>query len=330
MTDIASVFQTIQVGKESSVGSAASANRLLQSMSVEGNVQADVTMFRPTGQKSQAIAALNKESVAIKLSGQPTYAEIAFFLSSLITDASAASGLGDSYTRVYTMENQQADSPCSWTIERGSSTRAHRYTGGSVTGMTFTFSRDEVTVAGDMIGQLLEDDVQMTSGASVVSLKPILPTQVSVYWADTAAGLSAASALDRVLDAEFALSGKWGPLWTLDASKTSWATTIETAPDCTLKVTMEADDTGMTPLGLMRTGDTKFFRIKAAGERIEASSAASYDHLFQIDFAGKVSEIAEFADKEGIFALGWTFTNVYDATWAKPFQITLVNTLSAF
>lgn len=322
MTDRASVFQGIQIGVETS-GSAA-ANKLLESLSITPAAKADIAKYDVQGTKYSGLTAIGKEWSEAKLSGPATYSEILYPLSGLI-NAPSGSSLGSSaYGWTFESANAAADSVKTYSIEQGSSVRAHQMSGAQMTGLKFTYNRNEVTIDGSMFGKALVDGITMTSTPTAIELKPVLPSQVSVYLDTTAAGLGG-TLLTRVLGCTWELADKFNPLWVLNAAESSYSASIEAKPKLTATLKVEADATGMGLLAQMRSGDTRFLRIEAVGALI---GGAIYYKL-SIDTAVKITNISEFSDEDGVFAIEWTFDGVYDATWTKAFSIYVVNKLSA-
>jgi len=160
---------------------------------------------------------------------------------------------------------------------------------------------------------------------SEIDLVPVLPTEVSIYQAAAHADLDAASALERVLRYSWAITDRFGPIYPINASNgTSYAATVETEPGLEVKIRMEADAAGMSPLTTLREGDTTFFRVEAIGDEIEDP----YFYMLQVDTALKVSDVSEFSDEDGVFAIEWTLTGVHDATWGKATQVVVINELT--
>ncbi len=158
---------------------------------------------------------------------------------------------------------------------------------------------------------------------TAVALQPVLPTEVSVYLDASAAALGNTK-LTRAFQAEWKIGNRFGPLWPLDSDNGSFATTIETAPEATLTLMVEADEEGMGPLAAMRAGTKQFIRIEAVGPTI----ASTYTWELTLDLCGLVSEIGEFSDEDGVYAVQWTFAAAYDATWTKALTVALQNTLA--
>jgi len=161
----------------------------------------------------------------------------------------------------------------------------------------------------------------MTSvGVTSPALIPILPTQVTAFLDDTAAALGTTK-LSRLISGTFHLGSRFGPVWVLDAANPAFVNHIETAPDLTATLLLQADLAGMEMLETLRTGDTKFLRIEAIGGVI-GTTAEPY--RLTIDIAIKISDTGGFSDQDGVYAIEFTGLGVNDGVWDKALQITMV------
>jgi hypothetical protein len=194
---------------------------------------------------------------------------------------------------------------------------------GLVNALTLSFSRDACELSGTMLGSAITDAITMSAGTSDVALVPVIPTQVSVKVADTQAGLTGASALTRVVSAEWALSDRFNPAYFLDGS-TDWAAAVETEPTLSVKLKMEKDAAGMGLLTNMRAGSTKFVRIQAIGNII----TGAIPYTLTIDTACKVTGEPTFSDEDGVQCIEWDMEGFYDSTWTKATMITVINTMA--
>ncbi len=320
----ASVFQGIQIAPEAVHGTALAATKKLLGVEIAPAIKADVKTFRPMGSKYATVAALGKESVEAKISSDtPTFDELVYLLSSLVGAPVITTPNGATLARqhVFTPNSSSEDTVKSFTVEFGDAARGARFPYGLVTGLTLDFDRNKVSLKGDMIGQLYQDDFTLTSeGVTALPLVPILPAGCSVYLADTQVGLAAAVALATPFSGSWGLTGKAKPLWVLNAASTSWKEHVEAAPDLKSELLLQADDEGMALLSQLRSGATKWLRLKWVGQEIEAGQ----NYSLQIDMACKISGIKDFSDQDGVYAIGWEATGAYDATWQKPFEITVV------
>lgn len=322
MADRASIFQTVQIGVESTPGTAVAANKKLQSMMIEPGMKAEIQSYRAMGSKFPSLAALGKEWTEASVSGGLTYSEVIYPLSSVL-GATTPTGT-TAKTWVFAPATSAADTPKTFTIEQGSSERAHKFAYGLFNSFGMKFSRESCEVSGSMIAAAITDNITMTGSPTSVELVPVMPTQVLVYLADTAAGLDAASALGRAISVEWNISDRFGPVWALNGS-TTWAAFVETEPKLEVKMTLEADAEGMALITNMRAGTTKFVRIEGVGAII--SGADTYQ--ITIDTACKIVDVDPFSDEDGVYAIGWTMNGFHDATWGKATQVTAVNTIAA-
>jgi hypothetical protein len=186
------------------------------------------------------------------------------------------------------------------------------------------FRRRELSMAGSMFGQAIDDGITLTASPTSVELVPIIPQQVSVRLADTAAGLAAAPKLLRAINAEWAVANRHARIFALNDDFASFAGTIEAKPNATASLTLAADAVGKALRQTMLTGTTKFMRIEAVGPVIEAS----IHYLLTIDLSLKVTGGGEQRVEDELVAIQWNFTWAHDQTWGKVAQFTLQNKLT--
>ena len=323
MTERSTIFEGIQIGVETTPGTLVAASKKLLAMTVEVGVKPEVDVYRPTGSKFATVTALAKEWVEGSISGPLSYTDIVYPLSSIISTATPT-GAGASKTWTFSSNPDGPDTNKTFTIEGGSSGRAHRFGYGLVTAFTRTFTRDECTASGSILGQALEDDVTITPTPTAVTLVPIQPTEVLVYFATTRAGLTGATALARTFSVVASLTNRFGPVWALNG-QVGFAAHTELAPTAEYSILMAADDEGMAQLAKMRTGDTIWMKVVAIGGIIESSIHYSYTETAAI----RITNASPFRDEGGIYAIEWTGTAVKDATWGKAFEIVVVNSVAA-
>ena len=324
MAEIASIFQIVNVGVETTSGTAVAANKRLSALMVEPQIRNDISKYRGSGFKFPAVTSLNKEWVEADLSGPITYTEIVYLLSSLMRTATIDSTDTPAIEWTFDIDADAADAQKTFTVEWGDATRALEFNYGLVTDLTMSFSRDGAEISGTMIGSAISDAITLTSSPTVVGLVPVFPTQTIVKFADTAAGLTAAPALTRVISAEWALSDRYSPAYFMDGD-TDWATHIEVELTLTVKVKMEKDAAGMGLLTQMRSGATKFVRIESIGSII----TASIPYTLQVDTACKVVGEPTFSDEDGVECIEWEMEAFYDATWTRATQIVVINNVTA-
>lgn len=329
MPERSTITQLTNWGAESTAtpGTGVVSGKQMTALMVETDPTINMDAFAPSGYKYDTIVVPGKDFIAAKLSGRPTYTEGVYPLSGVLGTATITTPGGGTASRDWTFNpsTSAADVPNTFTVEVGSSVRAQKWTYGLVTGITFTGNRDQVTMSGDMIGYAMQDGITMTGTAAAVSLIPMLAKQFTIY-SDATSGSLGSSALTRVLSWELAITGRYVPLWTVNASQTSFITHVEVKPTATLRLTVEADSGGMAHLTNARAGTTEFIRVEAVGDVIEAGTI---NYRARFDMAAKVKEIGTFKDQDGVYAMDYTFDIVHDSGYGKALQCVLRNTLTA-
>ena len=329
MAERSSLNQVIQLGMESTPGTPVAATKRLQSIGLSPSPKVEMDKFRPAGQKFQALTTLGKEWTEAPIAGRGSYTEIVYALSSVCGAAAITTPVGATNARqwAFSPNNVTDDVPKTFTVEHGSSVRADRFSYGLITELGMKFDRQSIEVSGSMIGRALEDAFTLTSsGVTSPDLVPIIPTQVTVYIDSTSAGLGTTK-LTRALSADFNLGSRFAPVWVLDAANPSFVNHVETEPDLTCNITMEADAQGMGFLAGLRTGDTSFIRIEAVGAEVETG----FDYKFTLDMAANVADTGGFSDADGVYAVEFNFVGVNSPTWGsgKAVQFAVVNDMTA-
>lgn len=329
MAERATINQLVNWGVEGTAtpGTAVVGNKQMSAMMVEVGPSINFDAFRPSGYKYASIVVTGKDWASAKITGQPTYTEMVYPLSSLLGVATIATPSGGTSSRSWTFNpsTTAVDVPNTFTVECGGSVRASKFSYGLVTGLTIPFDRDKMSMSGDMIGQFLTDGITMTGTAAALALIPILPKQLTVY-SDATSGSLGSSTLGRVMSGEFSLVNKYSPLWVVNASNTSWVTHVEVEPQATFKITTEADAAGMAHLTNARAGTTEFLRLRGVGDVIEAGSI---NYRLTIDMAAKIEAVSTFKDDQGVYAIDYTFRLVSDSGWGKALTCEVINSLTA-
>jgi len=315
----------VQLGVETTPGARVAANRQLFAVGVTPGIRAESRQFRSPGRKFPGVSRLNKEWTEASISGQAAYNDLAYLLSSLLVRPTPAQQGGTAaYLWTFVPSQNTLETVATYTMEYGSSQRAVKWTYGLVSELSLKFTRDEVTVDGTVVGRALTDGITMTASPTVLAAVPVLPTQVSVFMDSTPANIGT-TRLTRVFNAEFSVANRYNLVWPVDANQPDWAAHVELAPEVQLKLLAAADAQGMGPLSAMRVGETRYIRIQAVGPLI----ASTYYYTLTLDMAGVVQEVADFSDNDGVYAVEWTFTPVWDGTLNKAFSVALINTVTA-
>jgi len=322
MGEKASIFQGVQIGIESEVGTPVAANKKLLGISMVPGPRVESSKFRAMGQKYPSSVAINKEWTELAISGLLSYNEIVYLLSSLISAPTPAQqGATTAYKWTFVSNTSAEDVGKTFTVEQGDANSAWEAAGARVSGLTLTFNRNEVTLNGSGLAEALVTGISLTGSPTEIDPIIVLPGHLSFKMADTQAGLAGATAMTRGFSMEWSLTEKIGMAWPVGQDPV----TVEKEPEFMAKLRLATDTVGHGLLATMRANTTKWFRIKGTGALIEDT----YYNDFQIDFPAKISDAGDPEDNEGIHVMEYALTGIHDSTWGKAFQIDIINALSA-
>lgn len=318
----ASVFQGIQVGVESTPGTPVAANKKLLAVSITPSPQVETKPFRAMGNKYASFATLNKEWSSINIEGAPTYNEIVYLLAGLMHyTAPVQQGVTAAYKWTFSSNTSAADVGKSFTIEQGDGSSSWRVAGAKISGLTFGFGRNEITVNGSGVGEALETGITITASPTALSPVPILPSHLKFYTADTQSGLAGATALTNSFSMEWGLTDKFGLAWPVGQDPES----VEGEPKAAGKIVVATDAAGMGLITTLRSAATKWFRIEATGPLI----ASPYYQKFTIDFPAQIESVGSFNNLDNVYTVEFGLLPIHDSTWGKSVNIEVITNLSA-
>lgn len=326
-----SVNQRVQVGAESTIGTAVPANKLLQCFDWTFGIEAEIQKFTPTGHKYVSVQEENMEWVSGTLSGTLDYNGMLYPLSGVMGAVTPVSH-GSSATAkdwIFTPPITGSVAPQTYTIQQGDSSHAHSFAYGLFTQFGYKGDRKSFTTSGTLIGTNLSDGITLTSTPSAIALAPVVAKQVNVYLDSSTGNLGNTLITKSALAVDYTMSGVYEPFWPLNRSNVSFTSHVDKAPTCTIKLLMEADATGMQLLTYLQTQTTYYLRVQAVGTQIATDGPGAVNQTWTHDMAVKFDKPSTFQDKDGIFAIEWTATIVEDPTWGKSQTMTVTNLLTA-
>lgn len=322
MAERTSVTQRVQIGVESTPGTAVAANKELPSISIEPGIKANIDAFRTAGNKFPTIHSLGKEWSEALVKGKPTFDEMVYLLATLLTAPTFAQvGATTAYTATYAPSSTAEDSPKTLTVEQGSSVRAHKSAYNLMTELGLSLDRDKCDLSGKMMGRAITDGITLTASPTSVDQIPILPLDFEVWADDASAGLGTTK-LSRLLKLDLKVANRFAPLWVIDRSQASYVTHVETPNDVQLDLLMEADSNAMALLTTMRNGAFKFLRVKATSAQ---NAGTSTPYSLTLNLAGQIAAPKMFEDSDGVYAIGWTFDITHNGGWGKALDAAIVS-----
>jgi hypothetical protein len=317
-----SILQGVQLGVETTPGTAVAATKRLLDTSVEMGVQVEMQRYRPIGQKYASSLVVGKEWTSGAVTGALSYTDLIYLLNSVMgTGVITQLGGSTAYSHVFTSAARAVDTPKTLTIEFGGAVRAAKFAYGLMTDFNFTVNRTEATIGGTFIGQAISDGITLTGSVPDLEEKPVIPNNVDVFM-DATSGALGTTKLTRLLSYGLTLGSRYAPVWVVNSAQQAFVAHVEIEPTAQVTFMVEADTQGMTPLTSLRAGTTQFIRLKATSGDL---AGAGNPYSAQFDVAAKVSAISNFQDQDGIYAVEYTWDIVYDSSWTNAFLATVIN-----
>jgi hypothetical protein len=326
MPEVSTASRTVQVGKESTPGTGVAASKILQYIGFALDPQVEFQQFRPLGSKVDSTVVPGKDSSTLAITGQGSYSEIVYILSSLLKDVTPSTVDTSGKSWLYEPGARTEETKARYTIEEGSAVRAGKASFGAVTGAKLTFNRtDGLTITGDGFAQQYQDNITLTASPTTVEDAPVLATHLNVY-SDTTFGGIGGTKLTRDFDAELDIGGAVGQIWPINSTAASFASDVDLVPSALLTLTCEADSQGMGFLTAARAGATRYIRLDATSTVLAGAATAFY--RITIDMAAKVQVFPGFDDADGIKVIKVGLVPVLDTTFSSVgawIRITVVN-----
>jgi hypothetical protein len=272
------INQTLQFGLEATPGTNVPANKLIQCFQIVLGMMADVAPFEGTGRKYPTIVIENSEWVEGTLAGEFDYNGIVYALSGVCGAATSIVAHGASATaKDWTFVPPLTGSvqPQTYTIEQGENNAFgnaiynHKVNYGLIS--EFGYKGDRRTgfnVSGKVLAQALQRAITMTATPTTVALQPTAGKHFNFYLDPTSAALGTTQLL-KVLNVDYLFSGLYGMFFPLNRANLGWSAHVDLNPGCIIKLILEADATGMTPLTYLQAGTTQFLRVQAQGPIID-------------------------------------------------------------
>jgi hypothetical protein len=323
MAERASVFNGVQFGVETTPGTSVAASKKLASLDILPTPSIAVDFYRPMGDKFPTVGVAGQDFTTARVTGKPMYSEFVYMLSGLLGAATITGPNADgAYTWTFAPASTGPDAFKTFTVERGSSVGAEKFTHGLFTQLGLTFDRSRADLSGAMIGQALSTGITLTASPTAIAQIPMSPKEFSVF-ADTTSGGLGTTKLTRLVRGNFQFGqGKYLPLWVVDAAQSSFVSVVESTPNAVFSLLVEADTQGVGFIANVRAGDTRFVRLQAVGPLIAGSS----NYKMTIDMAVKFGQPSEFRDESGIYAVEYPATLTDDLTWGKALTAVVINT----
>lgn len=328
----AAMRQTAQFGTEATYGAGATITRRFTSFGLGRDRNMSAASTTPRGQTAatQGWIAFEDSSFDID-NGVLSYDEVVYLLESAVKKVTATTPAGGttSRQRVYSVDQFAADAFQSYKIEQGD---INRNRGGAAVGCFvnewgFEVSSTEETVdmSGSLLGGKLADGTMTTTGITTTDFRPCIPSQCTVGYATTFAGLSAATNITNSFTAGFTIGDRRSLVRYLGNATGGPSDVVETVPSLEFDLTL-ADEAAPVDSFLTnaRAGTKQFFRIKFTGPIIETT----IPYTFQLDLCAVLRDGPGDDEEDDVQVVNFPYQAAYDSVSGKIFEITVINTLA--
>lgn len=313
----------MQIGVETTPGTAVPANKSLPSMSLTLTRVLETKEFRSQGFKPVTASQVIKDYGSGTVTGPLNYTEIVYPLNSMVTGVITTPGGGTTARdHTFTPAGIGADAFKTFTIQEGDTTAATQMANGIFTEFGVNTDLSTADISGAIVGTT-PTTATLTSSPTAIALLPSNIREIDLFMDTTFAGLGTTKITDAE-SAEFKITNKYGLKWVLNTSFTSFKDTVELAPSLTFSWQTEHNAQSRALYDSLSTNPIKYFRLKVTGPIIEAAIT----YKFQLDCAARVSAVAQ-TDVDGVWSYKYdcvpTFTSTFPGAWA----VVVTNTLTA-
>lgn len=320
MADPFEVNRQLQIGVESTSGTAVPANKLLPSITMALDPVFDVTKYKGTGRRfNSLVVPSGQEGVTGNIAGAVTFTELIYPASMAWGAATITTPAGGVNARqwVWNVPLSGRVNPKSMTIEQGDSDDAERAAYGILTDLGLDLSRSATALNGAILAQAIEKYSALSGGSwtgmtptpTAIALSPVLPRKWDVYADTTYQGLGASKLL-RCFKATFAYGGAFIPFYPMNSALSTWAGAADGIDvSAALSLTLGKDLTGEGFWTPGRAGSKRYMRLIALGDYIDnyftSSTGTGTGGNVKFIYKGQTATIT--------FATGWTAVNIQAA-----------------
>lgn len=333
-TPRATINQQVQIGPEVTSGTPVACTKLLTAFTWTMGLKPTTKQYRGTGRQYPSASSLLTEMSEGKLSGDGDFAQGVYILSSLF--GSGAPALHGASTTAYDWKwtpplvGSYAANAKSFTVQMGDSSDAEQYAYTVFTGFGYSFGRkQEVQFTAELMSQTFTDGVTLTASPTVVEQLPMVGAQFNLYLDTSSAGIGVTQLTDP-MKVDFKASGYYDGYWPVNRANASFTSILDKEKKNELKIKLQANSTAIAIKGTyLETGTRCYIRVDGVGPTIDVAHSVTAE--FKHDMVCFVSDMAEFGDEDGVYAVEYTLQVAEDSAWSTGTAqiLTLTNLLQA-
>lgn len=323
MAGRASVNRQVQIGVETTPGTAVPANKSLPSLSLSLTRVLETKQFRSQGYKPDTASQIIKDYGSGTVSGPLNYTEIIYALNSLVTGVITTPGGGTaSRDHTFTPAAIGADAFKTFTIQEGDATAARQMANSIFSEFGVTTNLSTAEIDGAILGTT-PTTATLTATPTSIALLPVNIREIDLFMDVSFAALGTT----KVTDAEsvdFKITNKYALKWVLNTTNTSFKDVIEVPPSLAFSFETEDNAQSRTLYDSLSTNPVKYMRLKATGPIIEGA----IPYKFQLDVGCHVRGTAQ-TDVDGVWSYKYDCAPIYTSTFPGAWAIVVTNTLTA-
>ncbi len=309
-TERGTVFQGLQWGVETTPGVIVPATKRILSLQTDPEPIIPVSTYRPYGNKSYTETQSGQEMTEANFSGILDFMTMPYLLAAHIGNAPAAPVTlsGGAYQWDFLLNETTPNTPTTLSCEVGGSQGASRFGYGFIPDLDMTFAKEEASITGKIIGQLLGDNITITPNCPELPAVA-MPPKLARISLGTAPG--SLTKLTRVISAKVTMTGHFVPAFFRDDTAASYSGIVEKAPDYMFQIVNElGSDTDALLAGLRN--DTLFYlQVMVTGNLIGSGVYNS----FYITMPVKVQKQPTREDHDGVYGATYDFIGAHDPTF---------------
>ena len=303
MRSRATIYQGIQIGIESTPGTAVACAKRLLGLEVTLNPQIPVKTAKNQGAKGAVGTQRGLEHTEGSVSGALDFNTLHYMLTLLF---GAATDSLDGTVDIHTWAPSALAplTPKTATIEQGSSVGAEKVAFALMTELVIKWSKEDASLDGALIANEYQRNITMTATPTEVAAVPVNPAAIGVY---ISLDGNTYTLLEDTIDGEFKMSGLWAPSFHVNDTLESFDRVAEQQPEFGMTLTVEDGTETDDFMSHLYAGQKIWLGFKAVGPEITTGKN------YQIKAYMPVYVVTpDFGDKDSVFGSTFQFELAHD------------------
>lgn len=320
------VNRQVQVGVETTPGTAVPANKLLPSTNFTLSPDIEPRLFRAQGWKIPTATKIVGFDGGGTVTSPLNYTEIIYLFNMIVTGVITTPGGGTlSRTHTFTPTATGTDAFKTLTVQEGDGTAATQTAHIFLPELSVTATDDSAEVSGTVVGYA-PTVTTLTASPATIAQKPIGPRELDVY-IDAIGGTIGTTKVSDALGYSFSVSALRQKKRVLNTTYTSFKDTTDTPVELTAAITTEHNLQSRDIFAAQTVSSSPVYlvRLKATGPIIEG--AIPYSLI--LDFAATITD-ANQQDVDSVWGFEYALQPTYNSVFGnKMFSIAVTNDITA-